>query len=81
MTPDLKHPDQSILLFVDLSGGKHRLGGSALATVFNQVGNESPDLEDASLLRSAFQVVQSLLDHRYIASGHDCSDGGLVPFY
>ena len=32
ITPDIKDPG-SVLLFVDLSGGKNRLGGSALAQV------------------------------------------------
>ena len=38
VTPDLKMPGRSKLLFIDLSSGKNRLGGSALAQVFGQIG-------------------------------------------
>lgn len=41
VTPDLKAPSMGksgVLLFVDLSGGYCRLGGSALAQVFKQLG-------------------------------------------
>jgi phosphoribosylformylglycinamidine synthase len=42
VTPDLKCPAEgSRLLYIDLGGGKARLGGSALAQVYNQIGNES----------------------------------------
>jgi phosphoribosylformylglycinamidine synthase len=78
VTPDLKIPGRGKLLFVDLSGGKTRLGGSALAQVFGQIGNESPDLEDAGLLKRGFNAVQKLVSRRLILSGHDRSDGGLI---
>ena len=78
VTPDLKMPGRSRLLFIDLSGGKNRLGGSALAQVFGQVGNESPDIEDAGLLKQGFNAVQKLVGKRLILSGHDRSDGGLI---
>ena len=38
ITPDVKQPGQSVLMFVDLSGGYARVGGSALAHVFGQIG-------------------------------------------
>jgi len=78
VTPDLQLPETGRLLFVDLGGGKERLGGSALAQVFGQLGDESPDLEDAGTLGRAFNVVQRLIDDGKIAAGHDRSDGGLA---
>lgn len=78
VTPDLKMPGRGRLLFIDLSGGKNRLGGSALAQVFGQVGDEAPDIEDAGLLKRAFNAVQKLVGRRLILSGHDRSDGGLI---
>lgn len=76
LTPllDLKH--DSSLIFIDLSGGEQRLGGSALAQVFNQVGNEAPDAQ-ASILLKAFEIVQSLKSKNKILAYHDRSDGGL----
>ena len=79
VTPDLKcAKDGSSLLSIDLGGGKARLGGSALAQVYNQIGNESPDVEDFSILKKAMLVTQGLIDSRTILAGHDRSDGGLV---
>jgi phosphoribosylformylglycinamidine synthase len=78
ITPDLKMPGESRLLFIDLGGEKSRLGGSALAQVFGQIGNESPDLEDPELLKRAFNIIQTFIDRGLILSGHDRSDGGLI---
>jgi len=78
VTPDLKMPGLGKLLFLDLSGGKNRLGGSALAQVFGQVGNASPDIEDAGLLKRGFNALQKMVGRRLILSGHDRSDGGLI---
>ncbi len=78
LTPDLKLPGSGELYFVDLGGGRNRLGGSALAHVFGQIGDRAPDLDDSSLLKGAFETIQDLLDHRVLTAGHDRSDGGLV---
>ena len=78
VTPDLKLEDEGILLHIDLSKGKRRLGGSALAQVFDQVGDESPDLDDVPYLKRAFEGVQELLADGLISAGHDISDGGLI---
>jgi len=78
VTPDLKLPGSGRLLYVDLGDGKQRLGGSALAQVFEQVGDESPDIEDVGMLGRAFSVVQQLIDDGLVCAGHDRSDGGLI---
>ncbi|MBT8398368.1 MAG: phosphoribosylformylglycinamidine synthase, partial [Gemmatimonadetes bacterium] len=78
VTPDLKLPGSGRIFFVDLGGGRNRMGGSALAHVFGQVGETSPDLDDPALLKGAFETVQSLIDERVITAGHDRSDGGLI---
>ncbi len=78
VTPDLELPERGRILLVDLGGGKNRLGGSALAQVFGQVGDEAPDLEDPTLLKRAFETIQELIESGTIAAGHDRSDGGLI---
>jgi phosphoribosylformylglycinamidine synthase len=78
VTPDLQLPGTGRLLYVDLSGGKQRLGGSSLAHVFGQIGDEPPDVDDAALLKRAFTVVQDLISDGVVTAGHDRSDGGLV---
>ncbi|RJQ51038.1 MAG: phosphoribosylformylglycinamidine synthase [Nitrospiraceae bacterium] len=78
VTPDIKRPGQSKLVYIDLGRGKDRLGGSALAQVYNQVGNEPPDVDDSKLLRQTFNAIQELIDKDIVLSGHDRSDGGLI---
>lgn len=79
VTPDLKSPGQGgALLYVPLSPGKHRLGGSALAQCYSQLGQQPPDLEDPQTLVSCFKVTQQLIKERVLSAGHDVSDGGLV---
>lgn len=77
VTPDLKLAD-GVLLHVDLASGRRRLGGSALAHAFGQLGDEVPDMDDVALFKRAFETTQALLAQRLLASGHDVSDGGLV---
>ncbi len=78
ITPDLKMPGKSRLIYIDLENEKNRLGGSALAHCYKQVGDESPDVENTQLLKDAFNAVQKLIDKGLILSGHDRSDGGLI---
>eukprot|EP00326_Haptolina_ericina_P037336 CAMPEP_0181236458 /NCGR_PEP_ID=MMETSP1096-20121128/38191_1 /TAXON_ID=156174 ORGANISM="Chrysochromulina ericina, Strain CCMP281" /NCGR_SAMPLE_ID=MMETSP1096 /ASSEMBLY_ACC=CAM_ASM_000453 /LENGTH=887 /DNA_ID=CAMNT_0023331649 /DNA_START=70 /DNA_END=2734 /DNA_ORIENTATION=- len=77
VTPDLKS-DDGVLLLVDISNGKRRTGGTALAHVYGQLGDVPPDVDTPATLASAFEVVQSLLRKRMILSGHDVSDGGIL---
>jgi phosphoribosylformylglycinamidine synthase len=77
-TPDMKRPGESRLLYIDLGKGKYRMGGSALAHVYGQIGNESPDLDEPQLLKRTFNAVQKLISEDLILSGHDRSDGGLI---
>ena len=78
VTPDIKRPDKSRLIYIDLGNGKNRLGGSALAHCYKQVGDESPDVDNTQLLKDAFNAIQELIDKELILSGHDRSDGGLI---
>ncbi|XP_076273876.1 phosphoribosylformylglycinamidine synthase [Rhynchophorus ferrugineus] len=81
VTPDLKAPllgKQGVLLFVDLSHDANRLGGSALAQAFKQLGDDTPDLHSAKDLRNAFFATQELIKDGAVLSGHDISDGGLA---
>ncbi|XP_074095633.1 phosphoribosylformylglycinamidine synthase [Cotesia typhae] len=81
VTPDLKGPTlrkTTYLVFVDLSHGNSRLGGTALAQVYNQLGSEAPDVEDAQEVVRAFEVTQKLIDEDKVLAGHDVSDGGFI---
>ena len=78
VTPDIKKPGESSLILFDLAPGQYRLGGSALAQVHKQVGDISPDVEDANTLVVAFNLVQEMILEGKILSYHDRSDGGLI---
>jgi phosphoribosylformylglycinamidine synthase len=62
---------------VDLGFGRNRLGGSALAQVYRQVGDQVPDVDEPAALGAFFAVIQQLLRGGRILSYHDRSDGGL----
>jgi phosphoribosylformylglycinamidine synthase len=78
VTPDIKKPSESVLIMLDLAGGRKRLGGSALAQVYEQLGDETPDVDSPKLLQKGFLAVQKLIKDGIILSGHDVSEGGLV---
>lgn len=81
VTPDLKAPaigKNGYILFVDLSNGKNRIGGTALAQVYKSLGNEVPDVQQIDILKNAFKAIQLLIAEEKILAGHDISDGGLI---
>ncbi|HBT96485.1 MAG TPA: phosphoribosylformylglycinamidine synthase, partial [Desulfobulbaceae bacterium] len=53
------------------------LGGSALAQVYNHLGDNCPKA-DGEPLKAGFMVVQAMLAQGLITAGHDRSDGGLI---
>jgi phosphoribosylformylglycinamidine synthase len=78
LTPQLDSSSaDTALLLVDLGRGKHRLGGSCLAQVYGQSGEEVPDLDDPALLKGFFAAIQELLIAGRLLAYHDRSDGGL----
>lgn len=68
---------ETVLMFVDLAGGLKAMGGSALAQVFQQVGNEAPDVRDADYIKDFYHAVEQLHESDMILAYHDRSDGGL----
>ncbi|HEY5896895.1 MAG TPA: phosphoribosylformylglycinamidine synthase, partial [Burkholderiales bacterium] len=76
LTPQLR-TDQgdTELILIDLGRGRNRLGGSILAQTYGAFGTESPDLDDAALLKGFFAAIQAL--RPMILAYHDRSDGGL----
>jgi phosphoribosylformylglycinamidine synthase len=65
------------LILVDLAAGQNRLGGSALAQVYRQVGAVAPDLDDPEDIKAFFAVIQGLNADSKLLAYHDRSDGGL----
>ena len=77
LTPQLRTDLNSVLLLVDLGNGRNRLGGSALAQVYGQLGNVAPDVDDPAALAAFFATIQALHAQQKLLAYHDRSDGGL----
>ena len=79
LTPELRRGElDTDLVLIDLGKGRHRLGGSALAQVYGQVGHHAPDLDDPTAVRAFFEVIQQLNAEGLVLAYHDRSDGGLL---
>lgn len=78
LTPQLRtDAGDTVLILLDLSGQKNRLGGSCLAQVYRQLGNIWPDVTPETL-KAFFTVTQQLHKKQEILAYHDRSDGGLL---
>ncbi|MFC1684217.1 phosphoribosylformylglycinamidine synthase [Pseudomonadota bacterium] len=78
LTPQLR-TDQgdSDLILIDLGKGANRLGATALAQVYEQVGHHGADLDDPEALKQFFAAIQELNRDGLLLAYHDRSDGGL----
>ena len=78
LTPELaRDAGDTDLLLIDLGAGQNRLGGSALAQVFNATGDNAPDLDEPQRLVAFFGAVQKLAGAGRVLAYHDRADGGL----
>ncbi|WP_457675846.1 phosphoribosylformylglycinamidine synthase [Thiolapillus sp.] len=79
LTPGLRTDrGDTDLILIDLGKGANRLGASALAQVYGQLGHAGPDLDDPDMLKRCFEAVQELNAEGLILAMHDRSDGGLM---
>lgn len=78
LTPQLVADTGTVVLLFDLGQGRNRLGGSALAQVYKQVGNSVPDVDDARRLKAFFDLVQRFNRAGKLLAYHDRSDGGML---
>ena len=78
LTPQLRTDlgDTSLIL-IDLGRGKNRLGASVLAQVTQQLGNDTPDVDNPADLKAFFAAIQQLNNDGKLLAYHDRSDGGL----
>jgi phosphoribosylformylglycinamidine synthase len=60
-----------------LGAGKNRLGGSCLAQVYGQVGDDATDAPSAEVLKAFFDLIQQFNREGKLLAYHDRSDGGL----
>lgn len=76
----VKNPNTTIIYipFDHISEDTFATGGSALAQVTSQLGNETPDSVSADHFAKCFGIVQKLIDHKLVLAGHDVSAGGIL---
>jgi len=78
LTPQLRlDKGDSRLILLDLGLGSNRMGGSALAQVYKELGNEVPDVHSSSDLKTFFGFIQDCMEEKLLLAYHDRSDGGL----
>ncbi len=79
LTPQLRcDKGETKLILIDLGNGKNRMGGSALAQVYKQLGDTAPDVDKPAQLKAFFAEIQRLNRDNKILAYHDRSDGGLL---
>ncbi|GAB4345048.1 MAG: phosphoribosylformylglycinamidine synthase [Gammaproteobacteria bacterium] len=79
LTPQLRTDcGDTDLICIDLGRGANRLGGSALAQVYGQLGHHAPDLDHVQAFKAFFQAIQELRREGLLLAYHDRSDGGLL---
>ena len=79
LTPQLRTDQgETDLILLDLGDGQNRMGLSALAQVYNEVGQNVPDVDNAELLANFFAAVQELNEQGLLLAYHDRADGGLL---
>ena len=79
LTPQLRTDrGDTDLILIDLGRRRNRLGGSALAQVYNQLGDSVPDVDAPKDLKAFFATIQELNSSGRLLAYHDRSDGGLL---
>jgi phosphoribosylformylglycinamidine synthase len=77
LTPQLDPASDTLLVLIDLGSSLNRMGGSILAQVTQQIGNEVPDVDEPAKLMSLVRAVRKLQSEGHLLAYHDRSDGGL----
>ncbi|WP_038182113.1 phosphoribosylformylglycinamidine synthase [Vibrio rhizosphaerae] len=78
VTPQLRTDlGETRLIAIDLGNGKNRLGATALAQVYKQLGDQPADVDDAQQLKRFFDAIQALVRMNKLMAYHDKGDGGL----
>lgn len=79
VTPQLRtDKGESRLLLIDLGEGHNRLGATALAQVYKQLGDKPADVVNVQSLKDFFDAMQALVAEGKLLAYHDRSDGGLI---
>ena len=78
VTPQLRtDKGETSLVLIDLGNGKNRMGATALAQVYKQLGDKPADVDNAAQLKGFYEGIQTLVANDQVVAYHDKGDGGL----
>ena len=66
------------IYYINISQDTYKLGGSSFAQILTKIGNEAPNVLDASYVKTVFNTLQGLIKNNKISAGHDVASGGLI---
>ena len=66
------------IYYINISQDNYKLGGSSFAQVLSKIGNETPNVKNASYVKTVFNTIQKLIKDNQIVAGHDVASGGLI---
>ena len=66
------------IYYINLSQDDFKLGGSSFAQILNRIGNDAPNVANASYVKTVFNTIQQLIKDEQIFAGHDVASGGLI---
>ncbi|MGO1190097.1 hypothetical protein, partial [Vibrio casei] len=76
ITPELKlNKGDTNLILIDLGNGKNRMGATALAQVYKQLGDKPADVDNAEQLKGFYNAIQTLVASNKLLAYHDKGDG------
>jgi len=66
------------IYYINISQDDFKLGGSSFAQILNTIGNDVPNVQNASYVKTVFNTIQNLIKDNQIVAGHDVASGGLI---
>lgn len=66
------------IYYINISQDDFKLGGSSFSQILNTLGNDVPNVQNASYVKTVFNTIQQLIKRDQIVAGHDVASGGLI---
>jgi len=66
------------IYYINISQDDFKLGGSSFNQTLNTIGSETPNVQNATYVKTVFNTIQSLIKEDKIVAGHDVASGGLI---
>ncbi len=78
VSPVIRNDSSTAVIWIDMSGMRHELGGSAFCQSLGSIGDKAPGVDDPGYFAAAFEALQLLIKDGKIIAGHDISAGGMI---